>query len=97
MKLRFTPRALENLEVISSYLQSKSPYACSHVRAAIYDSLQTLLLFPKIGRPQKAKGVRKLGTRKYAYLVYYTVDQEAGEIVILNIKHPARKRQHSDS
>jgi plasmid stabilization system protein ParE len=97
MKLRFTPRALENLEVISAYLRSKNPATSGHVRAAIYASLQTLLLFPRIGRPQKAKGIRKLVTRKYAYLVYYTVDDDAGEVIILNIKHPARKREHSDS
>ncbi len=60
MKLRFTPRALENLEVISSYLRSKNPAASLHVRAAIYESLQSLILFPRLGRPQKAKGIRKL-------------------------------------
>jgi plasmid stabilization system protein ParE len=97
MKLRFTPRALENLDVISAYLRAKNPAASRNVRAAIYASLQNLLLFPRIGRPQKVKGIRKLVTRKYAYLVYYTVDEEAAEIVILNIKHPARKREHSDS
>src|SRR5882672_5593455 len=39
-----------------------------------YESLQNLILFPLIGRPQRAEGVRKLVTRNYAYLVYYTVD-----------------------
>ena len=28
---------------------------------------------------------------------YYTVDADAGEIVVLSIKHPARKREHRDS
>ena len=75
----------------------KNPAATSHVRAAIYASLQTLILFPRIGRPQKAKGVRKLVTRKYAYLIYYMIDDDADDIVILNVKHPARKREHSDA
>ncbi len=35
-------------------------------------------------------------TRKYAYLIYYTIDADAEEIIILNIKHPAQKRVHSD-
>jgi hypothetical protein len=38
--------------------------------------------------------VRKFVTRKYAYLVYYTVDEAAEEIVILNVKHPARTREY---
>ena len=85
MKLRFTPRALDNLDVISSYLRSKNPAATSHVRAAIYASLQTLILFPRIGRPQKAKGVRKLVTRKYAYLVYYMMMTKRRD------RHPERQ------
>jgi hypothetical protein len=30
-------------------------------------------------------------------LVYYTADDEAEEIVILAIQHPAREREHSDA
>ena len=40
--------------------------------------------------------MRKLVTRRYPYLVYYTIDDEAEEIVILAIRHPARQREHSD-
>ena len=50
-------------------------------------SLQNLILFPHVGRQQKAEGVRKLVTRRYPYLVYYTTDEEAEEIVILPIQH----------
>jgi hypothetical protein len=41
--------------------------------------------------------VRKFVTPKYAYLVYYTVDETVDEIVILNVKHPARRREHGDA
>lgn len=47
-------------------------------------------------RPQKVEGVRKLVTRRYPYLAYYRLDEEAGEIVILTIQHPAQEREHSD-
>jgi plasmid stabilization system protein ParE len=97
MKLRFTPRATANLIEIADYLHARSPAAALRVRAAIYDSLQNLILFPQVGRRQKFEGVRKFVTRKYAYLVYYTVDEAADEIVILNIKHPARRREHEDA
>ena len=49
------------------------------------------------GRIQTVKGVRKLVTRKCPYLVYYTVDDEAGEVVILAIQHAARDREHEDA
>jgi len=35
-------------------------------------------------------------TRRYAYLVYYTVDDANGEIRILTIQHPAQEREFSD-
>ena len=94
MKLRFTPRAIENLSNIADYLRSHSPAAASRVRAAIYASLQNLILFPNVGRPQRSAKVRKLVTRKYAYLIYYKFDAHAEEIIILNVKHPAQNREH---
>ncbi|HEX5846449.1 MAG: type II toxin-antitoxin system RelE/ParE family toxin [Rhodoplanes sp.] len=97
MKLRFTPRAIANLIEIADYIRAHNPTAARRVRAAIYDSLQNLILFPYVGRKQKVEGVRKFVTRKYAYLVYYTVDEAAEEIVILNVKHPARRREHEDA
>jgi toxin ParE1/3/4 len=97
MRLRFTPRAIANLTEIGNYIQVQNPTAARRVRATIIESLQNLILFPHVGRKQKVEGVRKLVTRKYAYLVYYTVDEVAEEIVILNVKHPARRREHEDA
>ncbi len=37
-------------------------------------------------------GVRKLVTRRYPYLVYYTCDLAADEIIVIAIQHPARER-----
>jgi hypothetical protein len=36
-------------------------------------------------------------TPKYAFLVYYTVDETAEEIVVLDVKHPAQFRPHDDA
>lgn len=97
MKLRFTPRALANIAEIIDYIEERNPAAARRVRAAIYDSLQTLILFPYFGRRQRTPGVRKFVTRKYSYLVYYFIDEAADEIVILNVKHPARRREYEDA
>jgi toxin ParE1/3/4 len=66
------------------------------VRDAILRSLQNLALFPMIGRPQNVEGVRKLVTPKYHYLLYYMIDEEAEEVVMLTIQHPARSREYRD-
>lgn len=96
MKLHFTPRAIENIAEIADYIRARNPAAALRVRSAIYDSLQNLILFPHAGRPQKTEGVRKLATPRFTYLIYYTIDAATEEIVILNVKHPARKREHED-
>ena len=97
MKLRFTPRAARDLVAIADYIRAHSPAAAGQVRAAILQSIQYLVLFPRLGRAQTVEGVRKLVTRKYPYLVYYTVDEAAEEIVILTIQHSARAREHEDA
>ena len=59
MKLRFTPRALENIAEIADYIQAQNPSAARSVRAAIYDSLQNLILFPEVGRRQRRRAYEK--------------------------------------
>ena len=94
MKLRFTPLAVENITAIAEYVRSHNPTAIRRVRAAIYDCLQSVLLFPRAGRRQKTEGVYKIVTRKYAYVIYYTIDGD--EIAILSVRHFARQRLHED-
>jgi toxin ParE1/3/4 len=96
MKLRFTPRAVENIASIADFIRERSPSGSEHVRAAIYESLQRLILFPRAGRRQTTEGVRKLVTPKYPYLIYYVVDETNDEIVILSIKHGAQEREYDD-
>jgi len=97
MKLRFSRQAQQDLEDIADHIREQNPPAALRVRTAIIDSLRTLVLFPRIGRRQKTAGVRKLVTRRYSYIVYYTIDDTSEEVVILTIQHPARGREHADA
>ena len=36
-------------------------------------------------------------TRRYAYLVYYLVDEEAEEVIILSVKHPKQESEYEDA
>ena len=96
MKLRYTPRSTRDLVEIAEYLRAHNPSAALAVRDAILRSLQNLMIFPAIGRPQNVEGVRKLVTLRYRYLVYYMIDEEAEEIVILTIQHPARSHEYRE-
>jgi toxin ParE1/3/4 len=95
--LRFTPTAISELTAIADHIRQRNPAAAARVRSSILKSLDNLTVFPRIGRKQSIPGVRKLVTRRYSYLVYYRVDIDAGEVVVLNIRHPARKRKYKNA
>jgi|SRR3982074_847088 toxin ParE1/3/4 len=97
MRLRFTLRATQDLIAIADYIGARNAAAALRVRAAILDSVQNLVLFPEVGRQQDVEGVRRLVTRKYRYLVYYTLDEAAEEIIIVTIQHAAREREYEDT
>jgi len=96
MRLRFTRRAIQDLGAIGDYLRPRSPAGAARVSTAILDSMQILTQFPNAGRLQDIEGVRKLVTRRYPYLIYYEVDNAAGEIVVITIQHAAQERDYSD-
>jgi toxin ParE1/3/4 len=97
MRLRFTARASQDLIEIADYIQAENPAAALRVRTAILHALQDLVVFPRLGRPQAVEGVRKLVTRRYRYLIYYTADEIAAEVVVLTIQHASRKRHDADA
>jgi plasmid stabilization system protein ParE len=47
-------------------------------------------MFPYIGRPKYRQNVRMFPVRRFPYLIFYTI--EADEVVILSIRHAARRR-----
>lgn len=97
MKTRFTAQATDDLNQIADYLRERNPRAALRVRDAILEALQILGSFPRAGRAQTTLGVRKLVTRKYAYLIYYAINEVADELIVLSVKHPSQEREHEDS
>lgn len=97
MKVRLTPRALQDLHSIAEYIRAENSPAAERVRASIIEALETLSEFPEIGRMQTVEGVRKYVSRKFGYLIYYTVDRTAADVHILSIQHPARERKFEDN
>jgi toxin ParE1/3/4 len=95
LKLRFTPRATENIATIATYIRERNPGAALRVRAAIYDGLQHVLVHPRIGRLQKEAGVRKFVTTRYRYLIYM-IDDVEDEIIVLAVKHSAQEPEFGD-
>lgn len=97
MKVRFTLGARADLQEIGEYIGQRNPRGANRVMAAVHQSVALVGKFPRRGRKQKAKGVRKAGTGKYPYNIYYRIDEQAGQIVILQIRHAARRTRNKNS
>ena len=95
MKLRFTPRALENISAIAHYIRFRNPAAAQRV-LRFAKACRTSSCFHRSWL-QQTQDVRKFVTPRYAYLIYYTVDDAAGEIIILSVKHSARETTRTPS
>ena len=95
MRLRFTPRATANIIEIADFPRQKSGRRRARARRGLCQSAKPVAV-PQMGRRQKTEGVRKLVTRQYGYLIYYMIDDAAEDVVILSVKHPARRREHED-
>jgi toxin ParE1/3/4 len=96
MRLRFTRRAVQNLDQISSYLRERSPTGLRSVRDALQKTLDLIAEFPASGRRQEVEGVLKMVTRRYGYVIYYRLDRARAEVQILSVKHGAQAREHRD-
>ena len=90
MRLRLGSRALEDIADIRDYLLPRSSQGAENVRRAIIEDFDLLEQFPHSGRSTDIPGIRVLPVVRYPYLIYHTVNDGAGEIVIVHIRHSSR-------
>lgn len=96
MKLRYTLRAAADIDAIGSYLLERNPAGAARVRHALHVTIDLIVAHPNAGRQQTTPKVRKLPLRRYPYVIYYTADPTRDEIVILTVRHTARRRRYRD-
>jgi toxin ParE1/3/4 len=90
VKIRYTRRAIAQLDSIYSYIEADNPRAAKAVKARIQRAIGRLAQFPYSSRATDRLGVRVLPIVRYPYLVFYSVDDAAQEVHILRIRHSAR-------
>ena len=90
MRVRYTPRARDDLAAIYHYLDQRSPVGAQLVKATIERRIRLLEEFPFIAPMTDEAGVYELSIIRYPYKVYYRV--EADEVRIVHIRHASRER-----
>jgi plasmid stabilization system protein ParE len=89
MKVRYTPRARDDLEAIVSYIERHSPQGARNVMRAMQKTIELIGQFPHSGRLAGEQGTRVLPVGRYPYLIYWGV--EGGEVWIVHMRHTARR------
>jgi len=91
MKVRYSRRALRQLEQIFSYIEKDNPAAAPAVADRIESLVALLGRYPSMGRPTDKHGVRIMGVRRYPYVVFYKILPDRDEVRILRVRHTARR------
>lgn len=89
MRVRYTPRARDDLQAIIEYLSNQSLQGARNVKRSLDATIKLIGNFPDSGRLAGEDGVRVLPLGRYPYLVYWIV--EAGEAWIVHIRDGRRK------
>jgi plasmid stabilization system protein ParE len=89
MRVRYTPRALADLAAILAYIRERHPAGARSVREALEKTVRFIAEYPHVGRRSGEQDTRVVAIGRYPYLIYWGI--EAGELVILHIRHAARR------
>ena len=93
MIVRFTNRAIADLDAIFAYIARDNPRAAARVIERIESVAASLSQFPDSGRLLRRRRVRRLVATPYPYLILYRVVRSRSEVQILQVVHGARVRQ----
>lgn len=88
MKVRYTRRAVRQLEQIHAYLNERSPAGATKVMAQIRRAERFLAAFPLAGRAAELPGLRQVPVPSCPYVIFYEPADD--QIVIHRIRHTSR-------
>lgn len=96
VKLRFAPRAIADIDKIHDYISRRSPRGATNVIARIRDTAALLALWPGAGQRTNFGSILKQSIGRYPYVIFYALDIDNDEVVIMHVRHAARRQPTSD-
>jgi addiction module RelE/StbE family toxin len=89
MRVKWTHKALDNLDSAVQYIAADKPSAASEVARKILNAAEALANQPGMGRPGRVAGTRELIITGLPYILPYT--EKNGTIFILRVLHTSMK------
>ncbi|CAN7257140.1 type II toxin-antitoxin system RelE/ParE family toxin [Pararhizobium sp. LjRoot235] len=89
MRLRYSKRALQQIDQALGYIAEQSPQGAAKVEARLMIILTLLRHHPHTGSKTPISGVRRIFLTPYPYLIDYYCGND--EIVVQRFRHIARR------
>ena len=89
MKIKWTKKALQNLEAEAEYIAKDKPAAARKMVARIKKAVTLLAEQPSAGRAGRVSGTRELIVPNTPYIIPYRIKE--GRVEILRIFHASRQ------
>ena len=93
MRVRWSESSLSDIDGIFAYIHERNRTAAAAVVERIKAVATLLQDFPEAGHLTDEPSVRMFPTVRYPYLVFYTINPDDAEIVILHVRHGAQERR----
>ncbi|KRA80682.1 type II toxin-antitoxin system RelE/ParE family toxin [Altererythrobacter sp. Root672] len=81
MQIRYRRSALADLNAIEAFYLEQAPHAIHHVLADIRAAIGILAHFPRVGKRIGQRGLRRILTRRYRYMIAYRAERNEIEII----------------
>jgi plasmid stabilization system protein ParE len=95
MKVRYTETALVEIDEIFAYIAKHNVKAAATIVDRARATIDQLASYPRLGQVASESGVRTIQIGRYPFLVFYALEQD--EVVILHVRHTARRRPWDES
>ncbi|VIO70723.1 hypothetical protein CI41S_25350 [Bradyrhizobium ivorense] len=88
VKLRFAPRARNDIDDIHEYIAERNKRAATAVVRQIRLTCVLLARYPRLGRETDMPEVKVFPTSRYPYLIYHRITEQ--EIIIIHVRDGRR-------
>jgi toxin ParE1/3/4 len=77
----WSPRAIEHLAHLRSYISRDNPQAAQRIAARLLEAVERVAEVPNLGRPGRVAGTRELVVAGTPYVIPYRVRSDRLEVI----------------
>ena len=89
MQVEWLEKALANLEEEANYIALENPQAADEFTAVIFAAVDSLALFPTMGREGRVENTREWAVPNWSYLIPYRI--RGDRLQVLGIFHTRQR------